>query len=182
MRRALLISAIILPLSAAYGQAQAQGYGQPPPGYPPAGYPPPGYPPPAYPPSAYPPPAYPPPAYPPPAYPPAAYPPAAYPVVQADPYAGIYPGYAYNDGAPTLLVGGVVFPLILVGGAWGYWGPGHVWFRAPDAVFRHLEDRRRAGVVFRVGAPMHAFHGPVGGRPEGHPNGGGRPPEHEHGR
>ena len=98
----------------------------------------------------------------------------------------IYPGYAYNDGAPTLLVGGVVFPLILVGGAWGYWGPGHVWFRAPDAVFRHLEDRRRAGVVFRVGAPMHAFGGP--GRraaPVGHLGGrwaDGRPAEREHGR
>jgi hypothetical protein len=114
-------------------------------------------------------------------------------VPQSDPYATIYPGYAYNDGAPTLLVGGVVFPLILAGGAWGYWGPGHAWFRAPDAVFRHLEDRRRAGVVFRVGGPMHAFGGPGGGRPEGHPGGGrpeghpggggggGRPPEHDHG-
>jgi hypothetical protein len=161
MRRALLISAIFLPLSAAYGQAPPPGYAYPPPGYPPPGYPPPGYPPPVY-------------------------PQPVYPVPQPDPYAAIYPGYAYNDGAPTLLVAGVVFPLILVGGAWGYWGPGHVWFRAPDAVFRHLEDRRRAGVVFRVGAPMHAFGGrpeghPGGGRPEGHPGGGGRPPEHEHG-
>lgn len=168
MRRALLISAIFLPLSAAYSQPPPPGYAYPPPGYPPAGYPPPGYPPPGY-------------------------PPPVYPVPQSDPYATIYPGYAYNDGAPTLLVGGVVFPLILAGGAWGYWGPGHAWFRAPDAVFRHLEDRRRAGVVFRVGGPMHAFGGPGGGRPEGHPGGGrpeghpggggggGRPPEHDHG-
>jgi hypothetical protein len=105
-------------------------------------------------------------------------------VQQPDPYAAIYPGYAYNDGAPTLLVGGVVFPLILVGGAWGYWGSGHVWFRAPDAVFRHLQERRRAGVVFRVGAPMHAFGGPGGGHPMDHPmgrpGGEGRPPEHGH--
>jgi hypothetical protein len=178
MRRALLISAIFLPLSAAYGQP-------PPPGY---AYPPPGYPPPAYPPAAYPPPGY----APPPGYPPPGYPPAVYPVPQPDPYATIYPGYAYNDGAPTLLVAGTVFPLILVGGAWGYWGPGHVWFRAPDAVFRHLEGRRRAGVVFRVGAPAHAFGGPGGhfggpgghfdGHPAGggHPGGGERPPEHGH--
>ncbi|HET6307165.1 MAG TPA: hypothetical protein VFG12_08265, partial [Rhodopila sp.] len=71
---------------------------------------------------------------------------------------------------------------------WGYWGPGHVWFRAPDAVFRHLEERRRAGVVFRVGGPMHAVGGPmhaVGGpghmapHMEGHPMGG-REPEHHH--
>jgi hypothetical protein len=121
--------------------------------------------------------AYPPPVYVAPAYAQPVY--MAPPVVVADPYAGIYPGYAYNNGAPTMLVGGVVFPLVFVGGAWGYWGPGHAWFRAPNAVFRHLEERRRAGVVFRVGGPMHAVGGPgrMAPREMGHP-GGGREPEH----
>ncbi|HET6307722.1 MAG TPA: hypothetical protein VFG12_11080, partial [Rhodopila sp.] len=62
--------------------------------------------------------AYPPPGYVAPAYPPPVYV-APAPVV-VDPYASIYPGYAYNGGAPTMLVGGVVFPLVFVGGAWGY--------------------------------------------------------------
>jgi hypothetical protein len=146
--------------------------GYPPPGYSPPGYPPPGYPPqggpppPGYPPSGYSPPGYPPPGYPPPGYPPPGYPPPGYPVAAPDPYAGIYPGFAYNNGAPTLLVAGVVYPLILVGGAWGYWGPSHVWFRAPDPVFHHLEVQRRAGVAFRVAGPAHPI-----GRYEGHPGG-----------
>src|ERR1700675_92961 len=97
-----------------------------------------------------PPPVIPPPPIPQPAIRRPVLPQPGYSAPQPDPYAGIYPGYAYDDGAPTLLVAGVVFPLILVGGAWGYWGPGHVWFRAPDPVFRHLEARRRAGVVFCV--------------------------------
>jgi hypothetical protein len=175
MRRVLLLGTVLLPLSAAF--AQPAGYQ--PPGYPPPGYPPPGYPPAGYPPLGYQPPGYPPPGYPPPGYPPPGYPPTAYPVPQPDPYASIYPGYAYNDGAPTLVVGGVVFPLILVGGVWGYWGPGHIWFRAPDPVFRHLEDRRRAGVVFHPGAGPHPVGGAVG-RSEAHPGGPVRPPEKDH--
>jgi hypothetical protein len=97
--------------------------------------------------------------------------------VQVDPYAGIYPGYAFNDGAPTLLVAGVVFPLILVGGIWGYWDGGHRWIHAPDAVFHHLQERQRAGVVFRVGGPAH----PVGvaGHYQAHPAGAARPAERE---
>lgn len=156
MRRAVLIGMIFLPLGAANAQPPPPGYAYPPPGYPPAGYPPP--------------------VSPPPGYPPPGYPPPAYPVAQPDPYAGIYPGYAYNNGAPTLLVAGAVFPLIFVGGAWGYWGPGHQWFRAPDAVYRHLEGRRAAGVVFHTGGPDHGFHG----APVYHSGGGGRPAEHEH--
>ena len=151
MRGAVGIGMFVLSLGAANAQP-------PPPGY------------------AYPPPGYPPPGYSPPAYPAPAYPPPAYPV---DPYANIYPGYAYNDGAPTLLVAGVVFPLIFVGGAWGYWDGGHHWVRAPDSVYRHLEGRRAAGVVFHVGGPAHAFHG-APGRPEFHPGADGRPMEHEH--
>lgn len=152
MRGALVIGMVVLSLGAANAQPPPPGYAYPPPGYPPPGYPPPGYPPPGY----------------------------APPVYPVDPYAGIYPGYAFNDGAPTLLVAGVVFPLILVGGAWGYWDGGHRWIRAPDTVYRHLEGRRAAGVVFRVGGPAHAFHG-APGRPEFHPGGGGRPMEHERG-
>jgi hypothetical protein len=162
VRAALRFGIEFLPLSAVYAQPPPPGYVYPPPGYPPAGYPPP---------------SYPPAGYPPPGYPPAGYPPPSYPVPQADPYAGIYPGYAYNDGAPTLLVGGVIFPLIFVGGVWGYWDGGHRWVRAPDAVFRHLEGRRAAGVVFRTAGPAHAFggpHAPVDG-------GGAGRSQHEHG-
>ena len=155
MRRIIRVGLALLPLCAASAQPPPPGYAYPPPGYPPAGYPAPGY------------------------APPPGYPPPVYAAPQPDPYAAIYPGYTYNDGAPTLLVAGTVFPLILIGGAWGYWGPGHVWFRAPDAVFRHLEDRRRAGVAFRVGGPAHAFGGP-GGRFEGRPGAGARPAEREH--
>ena len=187
-RRFFLLGTVFLPLSAAY--AQQPGYGYPPPGYPPGGSPPPGYPPPGYPPAGAPPPGYPPPGYPPsgyappgyppPGYPPPGYPPPPYAVAQPDPYGGVYPGYAYNNGAPTLFVAGVVFPLILVGGVWGYWGAGHVWFRAPDPVFRHLEERRRAGVVFHVGGPAHPV-GRNGAYPGGAPRAAGQSErEHEH--
>jgi hypothetical protein len=146
MFRLLLLGTFCLPLAAAF----AQGY--PPPGYPAPGYAPsPGYPPPGY----APPPGYPPPGY----RPPAGYPPAAYPAPRPAPSAGVYPGYAYNNGTPSLLVGGTLFPLVMVGGAWGYWDGGHHWIRAPDAVFHHLEGHR----VF-VGGVRPEFH-------PGHPMG-----------
>ena len=167
MFRLLLLGTFCLPLGVAY----AQGYS--PPGFPASGYAPsPNYAPsPGY----APPPGYArPPGYPPPGYrPPAGYPPPAYPAPQPGPSAGVYPGYAYNNGAPTLQVAGALFPLVMVGGAWGYWDSSHRWNRAPDAIFHHLEGRRAAGMVFGT-AGQQAF----GGRPEFHP---GRPMEHERG-
>lgn len=166
-RRVLLLATVFLPLSVADAQPPGPGYGYPPPGNGPPGYPPPGYAPQGYPPPpGYPPPGYLSPGYPPPGYPPPGYPPPGYVVASPDPYGAIYPGFAYNGGAPTLLVAGLVYPLILVGGVWGYWGPGHHWFRAPAPVFHHLDMQRRGGVAFRVAGPAH----PVG-RYEGHPGG-----------
>jgi len=113
-------------------------------------------------------------------YPPPGYPlPLPFPMVVVDPFGSLYPGYAYNDGAPTLLIDGILFPLIFLGDEWGYYDPYHVWHRAPDAVYRHLEERRRAGVAFRTAPPPHPMGGAPGRAVEGRPAvaPGGRPPE-----
>ena len=57
----------------------------------------------------------------------------------------MYPGYAYNNGAPTLIVGGLPMPLIFFGGTWGYWDRYHHWHRAPEPVWRHLEALHPGG-------------------------------------
>jgi hypothetical protein len=80
----------------------------------------------------------------------------------------VYPGYSYNDGAPSLYVDGAVMPLVLFGGAWGYYDGGHNWHRAPDAVNRRLEQRRASGATFRPG-------GGGGGFQPGRPAPGGDP-------
>ena len=72
-----------------------------------------------------------------------------------------YPGYAYNGGSPTLVVGGATWPLIFYGGGWGYWDGYHRWHRAPDAVWRHLDQRHPGGAGYR------AFGGGGYGRPGG---------------
>ena len=105
---------------------------QPAPNY---GYAAPGYPPPGYPPRDYAQPGYPPPAY----------------------DTGVYPGYSYIDGAPTLFVEGAVVPLIVVGGAWGYYDSHHYWHHAPDPVAHNLAQRYPGGAAY-------------------HPGGGGYPP------
>lgn len=70
------------------------------------------------------------PGYPPPGYPNGGYAP--------DPYAA-YPGYNYNDGAPTIVEGGAPVPLVLYGGEWGYYDSGRRWHRAPEGVSRDLQ-------------------------------------------
>jgi len=82
------------------------------------------------------------------------YPQPGYPAQPYDPNAGIYPGYSYNDGDPTLYVDGAVMPLVLFGGSWGYYDAQHNWHRAPDAVGRHIEQQRAAGGGFHPGAPQ----------------------------
>jgi hypothetical protein len=74
-----------------------------------------------------------------------------YAVTPTDPYGNVYPGYDYNDGAPTLYVDGAVMPLIFFDGGWGYYDRGRSWHRAPDNVSRNLEQRRAGGGAYRSG-------------------------------
>lgn len=95
-----------------------------------------------------------------PGYPPPGYPPPGYDTQ-------IYPGYSYNDGAPTLLVEGAAVPLIVVGGELGYYDAHHYWHRAPDPVAHNLAQRYPGGAAYRPGG---------GGYPPPRPPGGGYPP------
>lgn len=72
-----------------------------------------------------------------------------------------YPGYAYNDGSPSMLVEGATVPLIFFGGGWGYWDRDRRWHHAPEGVERHLNQR------FPGGAGYHPWGGGQIGRPEG---------------
>jgi len=84
-----------------------------------------------------------------------------------------YPGYAYNNGSPYFIEGGVSFPLIFYGGGWGYWDGYHRWHGAPDGVRRDLDRRHPGGVGYRPYGG--GFGGPQGLRPEGTRPGGGYP-------
>jgi hypothetical protein len=88
-----------------------------------------------------------------PGYPPAGFPPP--PPLPADPYAGAYPGYSYNDGAPVYYDAGVAVPLVLFGGEWGYYDHGHHWHRAPEGVSRDLQAHWGGGRQFHPNAPPH---------------------------
>src|ERR1700761_1306475 len=88
-----------------------------------------------------------------------------------------YPGYSYNDGAPTIIEGGVAVPLVFFGGEWGFYDHDHHWHRAPDAVYRDLDRRRSQGPSFHAGA----FSPPAAGRPGWHPPPGHGGPEPNHG-
>ncbi len=72
-----------------------------------------------------------------------------------------YPGYAYNNGSPTLVVEGATWPLIYYGGGWGYWDGYHHWHGAPGSVGHYLDGRHPGG---------YGYH-PYGGGPYGHPVG-----------
>jgi hypothetical protein len=85
-------------------------------------------------------------------------PPYGYPV--ATPEFG-YPGYAYNNGSPTYIDGGVTWPLIFWGGGWGYWDGYHHWHGAPGPVGNWLSGRHPGGVGY------HPFGGGPYGRPVG---------------
>lgn len=172
MRPGVWLTALTLPVGGCYlppadAPAYAPGYGYAQPGYPAPGGPQPGYPAPGYPPpgdiqGGYSPSGYPPPGYAAPGYPPAGY----------DPYGNGYPGYSYNGGAPTFAVDGGVVPLVLVGGAWGYWDHGHAWHRAPDEVSRNLERQRAGG--FSPGGGGFERPGPQGRPPQSGPQNGGQ--------
>jgi hypothetical protein len=112
----------------------------------------------------------PPAAPPPPPYGYAPPPPAPYPPEFA------YPGFAYIEGSPVYVVGGVTWPLVFWGGGWGYWDGYHRWHAAPGPVGRHL------GARFPGGAGFHPYGGGPWGRPMGFrgqgaygPPAGGRP-------
>jgi hypothetical protein len=153
MRRALLLLPVLLPLGGCYEPPANADYGYAQPGYPPPGYPPSGYPSSGYPPSGYPPPTY-----------------EGYTAVPADPYGGGYPGYSYNDGAPTFLDAGVTVPLVFFGGAWGYYDHAHHWHRAPDRVARDLDARRSGGAWHQGGGDSVHFN-PAGQPRPGQPGG-----------
>jgi hypothetical protein len=72
-----------------------------------------------------------------------------------------YPGYAFNDGSPTYVEGGVTWPLVFYGGGWGYWDGYHHWHGAPGQVGGWLGRRYPGGV---------GYH-PFGGGPYGTPVG-----------
>jgi hypothetical protein len=80
------------------------------------------------------------------------------------------PGYAYNDGSPTLAVDGATVPLIFYGGGWGYWDGSHGWHRAPDRIGRQLDMRHPGGVGYRPWGGGQ-FARPGGFRPGGEPAG-----------
>jgi hypothetical protein len=98
-------------------------------------------------------------------------PPAGYGYAQpgypppTDPYGNVFPGYSYNDGAPSLFVEGAAMPLIFLGGGWGYYDGRHEWHRAPDAVGRHLEQQRASGATFRSGGGGYNQGRPPGPEP-----------------
>jgi hypothetical protein len=109
--------------------------------------------------------------------------PAMYPYAQPGygapgPYAQqdfSYPGYAYNDGSPTYVEGGVTWPLIFYGGGWGYWDGFHRWHGAPGPVGNWLGARHPGGVGYRpFGGGQWGRPGGWGGRAYG-PAGGGGP-------
>jgi hypothetical protein len=112
--------------------------------------------------------------------------PGSYPA--AGPQEFSYPGYAYNDGSPTYIDGGVTYPLIFYGGGWGYWDGYRRWHGAPGPVGGWLGRRYPGGVGYRPWGGGHpGYGGPgYGGHPgyggpgyAGRPGGGypgGRPP------
>jgi hypothetical protein len=91
-------------------------------------------------------------------YAPPGYPPPP-PPLPSDPYASAYPGYGYNGGAPVYYDAGIAVPLVLFGGAWGYYDRDHHWHRAPEGISRDL-DAHRGGGRGQPGAMP---------RPEGYP-------------
>ena len=87
---------------------------------------------------------------------------SSYPGAYPGAYEGTYPGdyqaadsgysgYNYNDGAPSMIVQGASVPLLFYGGGWGYWDGSRRWHRAPQYVYRHLEERHPGGYGFRGG-------------------------------
>jgi hypothetical protein len=84
-----------------------------------------------------------------------------------DDSSNIYPGYAYNNGSPSLIVEGSAMPLTLYEGGWGYWDRGRHWHHAPDQVEHNLEHRHAGGRP--PGPPPQAGHA-EGPRFEGSPS------------
>jgi hypothetical protein len=152
MRQGLALVALLLPLTGCVAPPpQPVGYGY---------YAQPGYP------GAYPQPGY-----------PGEYDQPGYVGAYAQPDYG-YPGFAYNDGSPTLFVEGATVPLIFFGGGWGYYDRDRRWHRAPDRVEHNLSQRFPGGngyrpwgggrpEGFRPEAPRPEGFRPEGPRPEG---------------
>ena len=93
--------------------------------------------------------------------PPGPPPPYGYPQPAYAPDAGVYPGYAYNNGSPTLVVEGTTWPLVFGGGGWGYWDGYHRWHGAPGRVGGWLDARHPGGYG------IHPYGGGAWGRPAG---------------
>ncbi len=73
------------------------------------------------------------------------------PVAAYVPEPEVYPGYNYNQGTPTIVVEGAAVPLVYYSGSWGYYNQRRQWRRAPEPVWRHLEQRYPAGAGFHHG-------------------------------
>ena len=123
--RGLWLAALLLPLGGCYQGATGPVYGEAQSAYPPGVYPP-G----VYPPTGDPTPVYSPPGDPPPGYSSGGYAPV--------PYAAS-PSYGYNDGAPTIVEGGGVAPLVLYGAGSGYHEREHQLHHGPEG-FEHDRD------------------------------------------
>jgi hypothetical protein len=144
MRSGLVLAALVLLLSGCYAPQSGPGYDYAQPGYPPG----PGY-----------------------GEVPPGYPADAGGYYAPGPYgAPVYPGYSENNGVPTIIEGGAALPLVLMGGEWGYYDSGRHWHHAPDAVSRHLEERRGSAAAFHPGGPPR-HDNPQQPRPDGRPPG-----------
>ena len=83
----------------------------------------------------------------------------------SDPYAGAYPGYSYNNGAPVYDDAGVAVPLVFFGGAWGYYDHNRHWHSAPPGISRDMDVRRAGGGPYHPGPPPHPEGYPRPGQP-----------------
>ncbi len=107
---------------------------------------------------------------------PAAYPGPAYPPSAAyDPNGD--PGYGYNGAQPTIMEGGFAFPLVLLGGEWGYYDRDRHWHRAPEETRRRLQEGPQGeGPIHSNAAPGTSTRlqeaRPLTGRPWQRPCGG----------
>lgn len=77
-----------------------------------------------------------------------------------DPGGELYPGYYYNNGAPSLVIEGNPLPLLFFDGGWGYYDGERRWHRAPERVWRDLDQRHPRGAGVRPFSAPPLFRQP----------------------